>query len=236
MRIGAAVVHFSTDYVFDGERSGAYVETDATGPLNVYGRSKLEGERALTSSGAAYLVLRTSWVYGATGKNFVRSILRMAREREELRIVADQHGAPTWSEELARTAAHGIARIEKSAAETGAKLGEVLGPVSGVYHATGAGETTWFGFAQAAIAEMRRLEPGAKLARVEAITTAEYPTPARRPKNSRLDCGKLERAFGWTMPEWRESLRLVVEELARKQGPGEASTAVALTQARGGRS
>jgi dTDP-4-dehydrorhamnose reductase len=214
-KIGAAVVHYSTDYVFDGQKQTPYVETDATGPLNVYGESKLEGERALGESGVAHLIFRTSWVYGATGKNFVRSILRAAREREQLRIVADQYGAPTWSEGLARLTAHGMARVEEMAAESGVGLGEAMLPVSGVYHATGAGETTWHGFAAAAVEELRRLKPEAKLATVEAITTAEYPTVAKRPRNSLLDCTKLERVFRWKMPEWRESLKRVVAELAQ---------------------
>ena len=212
-KIGAAVVHFSTDYVFDGAKSTPYIETDATGPLNVYGRTKLEGELALAASGAAHLTFRTSWVYGATGKNFLRSILRMAHERETLRIVADQLGAPTWSEELARMTAHVIARIEEKAAG-GAPEG-AISAMSGLYHATGSGETTWFGFAQAIVEEARRLEPGATLAKVEAIATAEYPTPARRPQNSRLNCAKLEHAFGWRMPEWSESVRLVLADLGR---------------------
>ncbi len=214
-RIGAAVVHYSTDYVFDGQKQTPYVETDATGPLNVYGQSKLKGERALGQSGVPHLIFRTSWVYGATGKNFVRSILRMAREREQLRIVADQYGAPTWSEELARLAAHAIVRVEEMAAASGAALSAAMLPVSGVYHATGVGETTWCEFAQATIEEMQRLQPEAKLATVEAITTAEYPTAAKRPMSSRLDCTKLERVFGWKMPEWRESLKRVVAELAQ---------------------
>jgi dTDP-4-dehydrorhamnose reductase len=211
-KIGAAVVHFSTDYVFAGTKSAPYVETDATGPLNVYGRTKLEGEQALEKSGAAHLIFRTSWVYSATGKNFLRSILRMAREREVLRIVADQHGAPTWSEELARMTARVIARVEGRAA--GGALEVATTPLNGIYHVTGAGETTWFGFARAIVEEAQRLEPEAKLAKVEAITTAEYPTPAARPRNSRLDCTKLEQVFGWRMPEWRESVGRVVAELS----------------------
>ncbi|HWB31643.1 MAG TPA: dTDP-4-dehydrorhamnose reductase [Acidobacteriaceae bacterium] len=211
-KVGAAVVHFSTDYVFDGTKEEPYVETDATGPLNVYGATKLEGELALAGSGAAHLIFRTSWVYGATGKNFLRSMARMAREREVLRIVSDQHGAPTWSEELARMTARVIAWVEEKTTE--GELSEAVIPVAGVYHATGTGETTWFGFAQAVVEELRGLEPEAKLARVEPITTLEYPTPAKRPTNSRLDCGKLERTFGWRMPEWRESVKRVTAELA----------------------
>lgn len=210
-KIGAGVIHFSTDYVFDGEKNLPYVETDATGPLNVYGRTKLGGERALAASGAGYLIFRTSWVYGATGKNFLRSILRMAHEREVLRIVADQHGGPTSSEELACMTAHVIAHLEETA--DAGSLENSVGAASGVYHATGSGETTWFAFAQAIVEAARGRHPNAKLAEVEPIATAEYPTPARRPKNSRLDCGKLERTFGWRMPEWRDSIRRVVAEL-----------------------
>jgi dTDP-4-dehydrorhamnose reductase len=214
-RVGAAVIHFSTDYVFDGAKAGPYVETDATGPLGVYGRSKLAGEAALAASGIPYFVFRTSWVYGATGKNFLLSILRLAREREHLRIVADQHGAPTWSYDLARMTTHVIGRFEELAERSKSTVEGVTRPVSGIYHAAGGGETTWFGFAGAAIAELQRLDPEAKLATLEAIPTAEYPTPAKRPLNSRMDCGKLERVLGWRMPEWRESLGLAMAEVKR---------------------
>jgi dTDP-4-dehydrorhamnose reductase len=213
--VGAVAVHFSTDYVFDGTKATAYVETDATNPLNVYGRSKLAGEVALGASGVPYFIFRTSWVYGATGKNFLLSILRLAREREHLRIVADQHGAPTWSYDLARMTAYVIGRFEELAAQSDSTVEEVTRPVSGIYHASGAGETTWHGFAAAAIAELQALQPAAKLATLEAIKTAEYPTPAKRPLNSRMDCGKLERVLGWRMPEWRESLGLAMGEVKR---------------------
>jgi dTDP-4-dehydrorhamnose reductase len=203
-KIGAAVIHFSTDYVFDGSGEKAWAETDATAPLNVYGKSKLAGEQALAATGAAHFILRTSWVYGATGKNFLLSIVRMAREREVLRIVADQHGAPTWSVDLARLTAHVIGRVNPSDAAG----------LSGVYHAGGGGETTWFGFASAAVNALRQRESGERLARVEPISTAEYPTPARRPANSRLNCAKLERTFGWRMMDWRESLERVMDEVA----------------------
>jgi dTDP-4-dehydrorhamnose reductase len=142
-------------------------------------------------------------------------MLRFAREREHLKIVADQHGGPTWSFELARMTAEVIGQLEAAAAKSGCSLAEAVLPVSGVYHATGSGETTWCGFAAAAIADLQKLEPEAKLATVEAIATAEYPTPAKRPLNSRLDCGKLERVFGWRMPEWQDSLAIVVAELIR---------------------
>jgi len=213
--VGAVVLHFSTDYVFDGAKESAYVETDATGPLNVYGSTKLAGEAALGASGVPHLVFRTSWVYGATGKNFVRSILRFAREREHLKIVADQHGAPTWSFDLARMTAHVIAHMEGAAAREKRSLVEAALPASGIFHVSGGGETTWYGFAAEVIAETKKLEPDAKLATVEAITTAHYPTPAKRPMNSRMDCAKLERVFGWRMPEWRDSLVKVIGELVK---------------------
>jgi dTDP-4-dehydrorhamnose reductase len=209
-KIGAAVVHYSTDYIFEGSKATPWVETDAPGPLNVYGKSKLAGELAVSESGAAYFTFRTSWVYGATGNNFVRTMLRLAREREHLKIVADQHGAPTWSWELGRMTADVIGQIERRAEQGKCSLTESALELSGVYHATGSGETTWYGFAARAIAELQKRDPEAKLATVEPIPTSEYPTAAKRPMNSLLDCGKLERTFGWRMPEWSESLATVV--------------------------
>jgi dTDP-4-dehydrorhamnose reductase len=209
--LGATVIHFSTDYVFSGTGDDAYVENDETGPVSVYGASKLAGEQALAEVGAEYMIFRTSWVYGARGKNFLLTILKAARERDRLRVVADQHGAPTWSRDLARMTAHVIERVE-SAAE-GGDLAGVMRPWSGVYHAAGAGETTWFGFAAEAVRIEQARRPDAKLAEVEAIPTAQYPTPARRPTNSRLNCGKLAERFGWRMMDWRESLGEVLAEL-----------------------
>ncbi len=202
-RIGASVVHFSTDYVFAGTGSTPYIETDATGPVSVYGASKLAGEIALAESGAAHLIFRTSWVYGATGKNFLRTILKLARERETLRVVSDQHGAPTWSRNLAAMTAAAIARCEAAGA---------VGDFGGVYHAAGSGETTWYGFAVEAVRQLREREPDMQLAKVEAIATAEYPTPARRPANSRLNCTRLETTLGWRMMPWQESLQRVLAE------------------------
>ncbi|HMF65478.1 MAG TPA: dTDP-4-dehydrorhamnose reductase [Edaphobacter sp.] len=209
--IGAAVIHFSTDYVFDGSGSVPYVETDATGPVSVYGASKLAGEEALAASGAGHMIFRTSWVYGGRGKNFLLTILKLAREREQLRVVGDQHGAPTWSRDLAEMTAQVIGRCEIAAA--GRDVAEILAEASGVYHATGRGETTWHGFAADAVRLQRQREPGVRFAEIESITTAEYPTPAKRPVNSRLNCDKLAQRFGWTMMDWRESLREVLEEL-----------------------
>ena len=211
--LGATLIHFSTDYVFDGSKPTPYVESDPTNPLNVYGRTKLAGEQAIASAAIPHLIFRTSWVYGATGKNFVRSILKLARERDHLRIVGDQHGAPTWSFDLARMTAHIIARFEALAAERNSSLTEVTLPVSGIYHATGSGETTWYGFAAQAIADLQALEPTTTLATVEPIPTSEYPTPATRPLNSRHVCAKLARTLEFRMPDWRDSLALVVPAL-----------------------
>lgn len=203
-KLGAAVIHYSTDYVFDGSGTAPWVETDPTGPLGVYGASKLAGEQALLASGAAAMIFRTSWVYGATGRNFLRTILRLAGERTELRVVNDQHGAPTWSRDLARMAAHVISRRGIDGEATA---------IRGIYHAAGAGETTWAGFAAEAIRQLQQREPETRLATVTGIPSSEYPTPAARPANSRLNCGKLAAAFGWQMPEWRDSLRHVLDEI-----------------------
>jgi dTDP-4-dehydrorhamnose reductase len=209
--IGAGVIHFSTDYVFDGLGDAPYRETDATGPASVYGASKLAGEEALAASGAGHLIFRTSWVYGGVGKNFLLTILKLAREREVLRVVGDQHGAPTWSRDLARMTVQVITQCEMAAGEEG--LSRVLADLGGVYHAAGAGETTWCGFAAEAVRLQRQAEPGVQFAEIEAITTDEYPTPARRPRNSRMNCGKLTERFGWRMMDWRESLGEVLSEL-----------------------
>ena len=190
-RAGALLVHYSTDYVFDGTKREPYVESDATNPLNVYGRTKLEGERAIAASGAAHVILRTSWVYGPRGGNFVRTMLRLAGEREELRIVDDQRGAPTSSVQLARA--------------TVAILGKGR-EAPGLYHATAAGETTWFGFAQAIFAEWSHREPAFRAPRLVPIATRDYPTPARRPANSVLDSSHLAATFGVRLGPWREAL------------------------------
>ncbi|NYF91215.1 dTDP-4-dehydrorhamnose reductase [Tunturiibacter empetritectus] len=209
--LGAGVVHFSTDYVFDGLGNRPYLETDAAEPGSVYGASKLAGERALAESGAGHMIFRTSWVYGGRGRNFLLTILKLASERETLRIVNDQHGAPTWSRDLARMTAHVIGRVEATAETTG--LERSIEDASGIYHAAGCGETTWFEFAAEALQLRREMEPGVQFATVEAISTAQYPTPARRPLNSRLNCSKLRERFSWSMMDWRQSLREVLAEL-----------------------
>ena len=203
-KIGAAVLHFSTDYVYPGTGTAPYTEDAPTGPLGVYGASKLAGEQALAASGATHIILRTSWVYGATGKNFLLTILRVAREKEQMNIVADQHGAPTWSRDLARLAA----TILEAAPDA-----EAAAAFQGIYHAAGGGETTWFGFASEALRQRRLMEPQVHFAELVPIPTAAYPTPAQRPANSRLDCRKLESTFGFQFPAWEESLAEVLAEI-----------------------
>lgn len=193
---GALLVHFSTDYVFDGAKAGPWVETDPVAPLNAYGRTKLEGERAIAASGCDHLVLRTSWVYGPHGANFLLTMLRAAEARDELRIVADQRGAPTSSLQLAELVAVLLARPMQALREA-----------SGIYHATAAGETTWHGFAEAIFAHR------VKRPRLVPIATSDWPTPARRPANSVLDNGKLERTFGTRPGDWRAGLSAVMERL-----------------------
>lgn len=205
-RAGALLVHFSTDYVFDGTGSRPYVETDATQPLSAYGRTKLEGERAVAESGCAHLILRTSWVYGARGRNFLLTMLRLAASQEELRVVDDQHGAPTASRELARAVVGIFTGGDASRPIESRDLARAA-DASGLYHASAAGETTWFGFAQAIFAERARY-PGNAFSppRLVAIPTHEYPTPARRPAYSVLSNAKLERVLGVRLGDWRAGL------------------------------
>jgi dTDP-4-dehydrorhamnose reductase len=210
-KIGAVMIHFSTDYVFDGTKKTTYVESDVAHPLGIYGASKLAGEQAVAASRAAHLILRTSWIYGATGKNFLLTILRLAREREELRIVADQHGAPTWSFDLAVMTAALIAKINAQVARESRSAAEIVAEDSGIYHACSAGETTWFGFAEAALRIAQAREPQQRFARLLPIKTEEYPTAAQRPQNSRLDCTKLAEHFGLALPAWERSLARVME-------------------------
>lgn len=193
-------VHISTDYVFDGTKNGPYVETDAVNPLGVYGRTKEEGERAVLSASARAVVLRTSWVFSPWGNNFVKTMLQLGAEREELKIVADQTGAPTSAIDIAE----GVLRIAHALVQG---KGE-----SGLYHMTAQGSTTWHGFARAIF--VHALQHGLKTpARVLPIPSSEYPTPAKRPMNSRLNCGKIERDFGVALPGWEDGLARVMESL-----------------------
>jgi dTDP-4-dehydrorhamnose reductase len=201
--LGAWLVHFSTDYVFDGSKAGAYLETDQANPLSVYGRTKWQGEQAIAVSGARHLTLRTSWVFGPHGGNFLKTMLRLAREREELSVVADQIGAPTSAELLADVTAHAV---------RAALRGDID---SGLYHLTAAGETSWHGYATFVVAEARRLGADLKLAdeRIKAIPTEQYPLPAPRPRNSRLDCERIRMALDLDLPDWRWHVRRTLKEL-----------------------
>ena len=199
-QLGALLVHYSTDYVYDGSKQGPWVETDATGPLNVYGQTKLAGDEAIAAVGGDYLILRTSWVYGARGANFLLTMLRLAKEKPELRIVDDQTGSPTTSECIAQATANILAQVVGP--------GRGLDGRSGVYHLTNSGATTWFGFAKEFL---RRQENCPKLT---PITTSEYPVPAKRPVNSVLHCQKLAETFGVRMPSWKDALDLALETLA----------------------
>jgi dTDP-4-dehydrorhamnose reductase len=203
-RLGALLVHYSTDYVFDGEKAGPYVENDPTNPINEYGRSKLAGEQAIAAAGCTHLIFRTSWVYGARGKNFLLTMLRLAQEREELRVVDDQVGAPTWSRTIAQATAAILGQI------TGRKSADP-GTESGLFHLTAAGQTSWYGFAQAIFRGAGGLAP--RIPRLIPIESAGYPTPARRPKNSVLSCSRIQGRFGITLVPWQEALSGVMSEL-----------------------
>jgi dTDP-4-dehydrorhamnose reductase len=187
-RLGALMVHYSTDYVYDGSKTAPWVETDPPNPLNVYGKTKLAGDEAIAAVGGDYLILRTSWVYGARGSNFLLTMLRLARERPELRIVDDQTGSPTTSECIAQATAQILAQVLAPGAGGG---GNRLGGRSGVYHLTSAGATTWFGFAKAFLSRLGNACPT-----LTPIPSSEYPVPARRPVNSVLSCAKLAAAMG----------------------------------------
>ena len=198
---GIPIIHISTDYVFDGAKAGSYVETDPANPQSAYGRTKLAGEIAVAQANPRHLVLRTSWVYSATGKNFVKTMLRLASERSEVSVVDDQIGCPTYAPHLADA----ILKIAPQVTAPGAV------PAWGIYHAAGSGETTWCGFARAIFAEAAAR--GVKVPAVVPIRTEQYPTPARRPPNSRLDCSKLERNFGVRQPPWKVGLRDCLDAL-----------------------
>jgi dTDP-4-dehydrorhamnose reductase len=216
-RIGAFLVHYSTDYVFDGSSSLPYAETDQPNPINVYGKTKLAGEVAIRAVGAPHLIFRTAWVYGTTGRNFLLTILRLATEHEELKVVRDQFGAPTWSHEIAK----GTERVLLQLSQQGR---EAMSEFRGIYHMTAVGETTWFEFANSILDEASRMPRGipwfetatkgqSLLARrVTAITTEDYPTPARRPAYSVLSNSRLKEVFGLELPVWPVQLSAVFAE------------------------
>lgn len=206
-RHAAAVVHYSTDYVFDGQGSRPYREDDATGPAGAYGRSKLAGEQALAASGADHLTFRTAWVYAARGGNFLRTMLRLARERERLSVVADQRGAPTPARLIASTTAAALARWLAAAPAQRTAL-------SGCYHLVSAGECSWHEFASAIMPAALQAGLIERTPEVVPIATADYPTKARRPAYSVLDTARLRECFGLQLPEWRDGLRDVIAEMA----------------------
>jgi len=206
-RLGALLIHYSTDYVFDGKKTAPYSESDEANPVSCYGRTKLAGERAIQSTQADAVILRTSWVYTARAHNFLLTIFRLIQEREELRIVADQIGAPTWARLIADTTAHVIRQSCYERASRNFK--------SDLYHMTSSGETSWHGFAKsiAEIAQTILPDEALKLRHLEAIATHEYPTAATRPMNSRLSTDKLVEHFSLKMPTWRDGLELCMKEL-----------------------
>ncbi|MCX2898910.1 dTDP-4-dehydrorhamnose reductase [Pseudomonas mandelii] len=193
LELGVPLIHYSTDYVFDGSKPGPYTEDDAPNPLGVYGQSKLAGERAITQVEGQHLILRTSWVYSNHGRNFLLTMQRLLQEKPQLRIVADQIGAPTWAGTIAVST---FALIERwQAGDAGAW---------GIYHLSAEGETSWFGFAQAIGEELRK--QGKPCANLLPIPSSEYPTPAARPLNSRLDCTRLQQEWGVSQPVWTAAL------------------------------
>jgi dTDP-4-dehydrorhamnose reductase len=202
-QIGALMVHYSTDYVFDGSGSRPWVETDATGPLSVYGRTKLEGEQLVAQRCARHLIFRTSWVYAARGGNFAKTMLRLARERDRLTVIDDQFGAPTGAELLADVTAHALRDTLREPGK------------AGIYHLVAGGETTWNGYARFVLEQARAggVELKASPDAVDAVPTSAFPTPATRPHNSRLDTAKLQSTFGIALPHWQAGVARMLREI-----------------------
>jgi len=203
--LGIPIIHLSTDYVFNGAKDGAYKENDATSPTSVYGRSKLDGETAVSETNPNHVVLRTAWLYSQYGNNFVKTMLRLAESRDAINVVADQTGCPTSANDIA----HAIVLIAKRLIE------DSTPSLRGIFHLCGSGETNWAAFAKQIFAFS--VSEGGKPMTVNQITTEEYPTPAKRPANSRLDCSKLEEIYGIQMPEWQLSTQAVVSALAQSK-------------------
>lgn len=201
--VGALLVHYSTDYVFDGSGSTPWREDAATGPLSVYGQTKLAGEQAIAASGASHLMFRTSWVYAARGGNFAKTMLRLAQERDRLTVIDDQWGAPTGADLIADVTAQAIRQALREPA------------AQGIYHLSAAGETHWNGYARFVIDTARQLKPGLAITAQEVapVPTSAFPTPARRPLNSRLDTTRLRDTFGLTLPDWRIGVRRMLTEI-----------------------
>ncbi len=201
--LGALLVHYSTDYVFDGSGSQPWAEGDATGPLSVYGATKLAGEQAIQASGCQHLILRTSWVYAARGGNFAKTMLRLAQERERLMVIDDQWGAPTGADLLADVTAHAIRHLQHRPQD------------GGLYHCVAAGETNWHSYANYVLAHARQTQAAIKIKATEVapVPTSSFPTPAKRPHNSRLSCAKLQATFGLTLPPWQQGVARMLSEI-----------------------
>ena len=197
-RVGARLIHFSTDYVFDGSKSQPYVETDTTAPLSAYGRTKRDGELAILAAAGNSLILRTSWVYGVHGANFMKTMLRLGKERDELSVVDDQFGAPTWTRHLADATALLIAGAPS---------------VKGIYHLTAGGETSWHDYAEAIFSEALRMGLMEKIPLLRRVASTNWPTPAQRPANSRLDCSRMRQQTGIALPDWRIGLTDCIADL-----------------------
>jgi len=204
-QVGAWLVHYSTDYVFDGSGTHARQEGEGTGPLSVYGQTKLDGEKAIVASGCKYLIFRTSWVYAARGGNFAKTMLSLAQEREKLTVINDQHGAPTGADLIADVTAQAIRRV----------LNTQNISFSGVYHLVASGETTWHGYASHVIEKAQAIKPelGLKVAGIAPVPTSAFPTPAVRPLNSRLCTHKLQQAFGLVLPPWQQGVDRMLAEI-----------------------
>lgn len=200
---GAWLVHYSTDYVFDGTGDRPWQEGDATGPLSVYGQTKLEGEQAIAASGCKHLIFRTSWVYAARGGNFAKTMLRLAAERERLTVIDDQHGAPTGADLIADVTAHAIRTVRQQP------------QLAGLYHLVAGGETSWHGYASHVIAQARQLHPelALKVQEIALVPTSAFPTPAQRPLNSRLATQRLQNAFGLHLPHWAQGVNRLLAEI-----------------------
>jgi len=206
-KLGAWLVHYSTDYVFDGSGEQPWLETDATGPLSVYGASKLEGESLITRHAPRHLIFRTSWVYAARGGNFAKTMLRLGQERDKLTVINDQFGAPTGADLIADITAHAIRQATRGGVDAAA--------LAGIYHLVASGETTWFDYAKHVLAQVEHGQAAIKIkaTQIDPVPTSAFPTPAKRPHNSRLNTQKLQHTFGLTLPPWQAGVNRMLAEI-----------------------
>jgi dTDP-4-dehydrorhamnose reductase len=211
-KLGALLVHYSTDYVFDGSGDLPWTEYDSTGPLSVYGATKLDGEKRIAHHCPRHLILRTSWVYAARGGNFAKTMLRLAQEREQLSVINDQFGAPTGADLIADVTAHAIRQLEHAGTEADTLVG--------IYHMVASGGTTWYAYAKHVLAQAKLVQPAINLkaTEVKPVASSAFPTPARRPHNSRLDTSKLQATFGLTLPPWQDGVNRMLAEILSNSG------------------